>query len=167
MLTLNTITYFCLRVLKIYAFRYVRMLIISSILSRIRSRLISFRPVYSFLRASAPLHKRNERRVSIDFLYFYVTSFSRWTRSTTLIFRYHPSGENMRVSLRRYILRIHLVDLAVCLSYVRFILIVRASVKSLRIRPFFYARAVHRQFLFYDPRHVGRDRSGSVASIGR
>lgn len=32
MLTLNTITYFCLRVLKIYAFRYVRMLIISSIL---------------------------------------------------------------------------------------------------------------------------------------
>lgn len=32
-LTLNTITYFCLRVLKTYAFRYVRMLIISSILS--------------------------------------------------------------------------------------------------------------------------------------
>lgn len=50
------------------------------------------------------------------------------------------------VRLRHYILLVHLVDLAVCPSYVRSILIVRASVKSLRRRPFLCARAVHRQF---------------------
>lgn len=131
----------------------------SHYLSRIHSHFFKFRsvPCTHFLRASAPLHKRNERRVSIDFLYLYVTSYLiRWTRSTTLNLSFIIPRENCvcLFAANTSFAYIHLVDLAVCLSYVRFSFhshCIRASVKSLRILPpfhffFLYARTVHRQF---------------------
>lgn len=101
--------------------------------SLIRSHLISFRPVYSFLRASAPLHKRNKTASRLSFTSLKFTSFRGWTRSATrsLSLHFFSSFGGMRVRRlgRRHISPLRFFDLAVCLSYIPFILIARASVK--------------------------------------